>query len=66
MGTCTYTWSTGSFFRCLEVLEGDFCKEIYEAKLLWIHIGSVLTALNVGNVDTDAKMSIVGFGDVYE
>ena len=25
-GTCTYTGSTGSFFRCLEVLEGTFVR----------------------------------------
>ena len=25
-GTCTYTGSTGSFFRCLEALEGTFVR----------------------------------------
>ena len=34
------------------------------AKLFGIHIGSVLSGLDAGNVDTDAKMSIVGFGRV--
>ena len=47
-------------------LGGDFCKDIYEAKLFGTHIGSVLSGLDAGNVNTDAKMSIVGFGDVYE
>ena len=47
-------------------LGGDFCKDIYEAKLFGMHIGSVLSGFDAGNVNTDAKMSIVGFGDVYE
>jgi hypothetical protein len=47
-------------------LGGDFCKDTYEAKLFGMHIGSVLSGLYAGNVNTDAKISIVGFGDVYE
>ena len=47
-------------------LGGDFCKDTYEAKLFGMHIGSVLSGLNVGNMNTDAKMSNVGFVDVYE
>ena len=47
-------------------LGGDFCKDIYEAKLFGMHIGSVLSGFDAGNVNTDAKMSIVVFGDVYE
>jgi hypothetical protein len=46
-------------------LGGDFCKDTYEAKLFGMHIGSVLSGLYAGNVNTDAKISIVGFGDVY-
>ena len=46
-------------------LGGDFCKDTYEAKLFGMHIGSVLSGLDAGNVNTDAKLSIVGFGDVY-
>ena len=46
-------------------LGGDFCKDTYEAKLFGMHIGSVLSGLDAGNVNTDAKISIVGFGDVY-
>ena len=42
-------------------LGGDFFKDIYEAKLFGMHIGSVLSGLDAGNVNTDAKMSIVGF-----
>ncbi len=61
--TCTYTGSTGSFFRCLEV-GGDFCKDTCEAKLFGMQIGSVLSGLDAGNANTDAKMSIVG--NVYE
>ena len=43
-GTCSYTGSTGSFSRCLEVLEGTF-KNTYEAKLFGMHVGSVLSGL---------------------
>ena len=45
-------------------LGGDFCKDTYEAKLFGMHIGSVLSGLDTGNVNTDSKISIVGFGDV--
>ena len=45
-------------------LGGDFCKDTYEAKLFGMHIRSVLSGLDAGNVNTDAKISIVGFGDV--
>ena len=34
----------------------DFCKDIYEAKLFGMHIGSVLSGLDAGNVNTDLKM----------
>ena len=44
----------------------DFGKDIYEAKLVGMHIGSVLSGLHAGNVNTDAKISIVGFGNVCE
>ena len=44
----------------------DFCKDTYEAKLLGVHVGNVSSGLDAGNVNTDAKMSIVGFGDAYE
>ena len=44
----------------------DFCKDTYEAQLFGMHIRSVLSGLGAGNVNTDAKMSIVGLGDVYE
>ena len=47
-------------------LGGDFCKDIYEAKLFGMHIGSVLSGSDAGNVQTEAKISIVGLGDVYE
>ena len=45
-------------------LGGDFCKDICEAKLFGMHIGSVLSGLDAGNVNADSKISIVGFGDV--
>ena len=45
-------------------LGGDFCKDIYEAKLFGMHIGSVLSGLDAANVNADAKMSIVGVGNV--
>ena len=46
-------------------LGGDFCKDIYETKLFGMHIGSVLSGFDAGNVNTDAKISIVGYGDVW-
>ena len=45
-------------------LAGDFYKDTYEAKLFGMHIGSVLSGLDAGNVNTDSKISIVGYGDV--
>ena len=65
-GTCAYTGSKRVVFSVFGGLGGDFFKDIYEAKLFGMHIGSVLSGLNAGNANTDAKMSIVGFGDVYE
>ena len=49
--------------RVKRVVKGDFCKDTYEAKLFGMHIGSVLSGLDTGNVNTDAKMSIVGVGN---
>ena len=40
-------------------LDGDFCKETYEAKLSGMHIGSVLRGWNAGNANTDLKMSVL-------
>ena len=31
----------------------DFCKDIYEAKLFGVHIGSVLSGLEAGNANND-------------
>ena len=45
-------------------LGGDFCEDTHEAKLFRMHIGSVLSGLDAGNVNTDAKISIVGVGNV--
>ena len=53
-----------SMFGGLGGLGGDFCKDTYEAKLFGMNIGSVLSGLHAGNVNTDAKISIVGYGDV--
>ena len=47
-------------------LGGDFCKDKNEAKLFGMHIGSVLSGFDAGNVNTGAQMSIIGYGDVYE
>ena len=38
----------------------DFGKDIYEAKLFGMHIGSVLSGFDAGNVNTGAQMSIIG------
>ena len=40
-------------------LGGDFCKDIYEPKLLGMHIGSVLCGWTAGNANTDLKMSVL-------
>ena len=60
-GTCTNTGSKRVVFSVFGGLGVDFCKDIYEAKLFGMHIGSVLSGLDAGNVNTDANMSIVGF-----
>ena len=44
-------------------LGDDFYKDTYEAKLFGMHSGSVLSGLHAGNVNTDANISIVGYGD---
>ena len=46
-------------------LGGDFYKGTQESKMIVMHIGSVLNGLEAGNVNTDAKISIVGYGDVW-
>ena len=46
-------------------LGGDFFKDTYEPKLFGMHSGSVVSGLHAGNVNTDAKISIVGYGDVW-
>ena len=53
-------------FSMVGGLGGDFYKDIYEPKLFGMHIGSVLSGFDAGNVNTDAQMSIAGLGDVYE
>ena len=40
-------------------LRGDFCKDIYGAKLFGMHSGSVLSGWNAGNANTDLKKSIL-------
>ena len=51
-------------FSVLGGLGWDFCKDTYEAKLFGMHIESVLSRLDAGHVNTDAKMSIVGAGNM--
>ena len=43
------------FFRSLEALEGTFIR-VQEAKMIGMHIGSVLSGLEAGNVNNDQKM----------
>ena len=43
-------------------LGGDFCKDTYEAKLFGMHIGSVLSGLDAGNVNTALKYRLLGLG----
>ena len=44
------------FFRSLEALDGDFYKGTHEAKMIGMHIGSVLSGLEAGNVNNDREM----------
>ena len=37
-------------------LEGNFYKETHEAKLFGMHIGSVLSGLEAGNVNNEREM----------
>ena len=43
-------------FSMVGGLGGDFCKDIYEPKLFGMHSGSVLSGLDIRNVNTDLKM----------
>ena len=61
---CVYGRSKITFFRSLE-LGGDFYKDTHEPTLFGMHIGSVVSGFHAGNVNTDAKISTVGFGDVW-
>ena len=54
----------GVVFSMFGGLEGDFCKDTYEAKLFGMHIGSVLSGLYARNVNTNSKISITGVGNV--
>ena len=62
--TCTSRGLKNDDFSFFADLGGDFYKETHAAKLFGMHIGSVLSGLDAGNVNTDSKISIVGFGDV--
>ena len=42
-------------------LGGDFCNDIHEAKLFGMHIGSVLSHLDAGTVNT-LKCRLLGLG----
>ena len=64
--TCTGIGVKNDDFSIFGDLGGDFYEETHEAKLFGMHIGSVLSGFDAGNVNTDAKMSIAGLGDVYE
>ena len=43
-------------FSMVGGLGGDFYKDIYEPKLIGMHIGSVLSGLGIINVNTDFKI----------
>ena len=46
-------------FSMVGGLGGDFCKGIYEPKLIGMHSGSVLSGSDAGNANTDLKKSIL-------
>ena len=58
-GLCTYRVNR-VVFSMFGGLGGDFCKDIYGAKLFGMHIGSVLGGFDAGNVNTDAKLRLLG------
>ena len=43
-------------FSKFEGLGGDFYEGIHEAKMIGMHIGSVLSGLEAGNVNNDREM----------
>ena len=45
-----------TFFPKFVDLEGDFYKKTHEAKLFEMHIGSVLSGLEAGNVNSNREM----------
>ena len=46
-----------SKFGCLG---GDFYKGTHEAKMIGMHVGSVLSGLKAGNVNNDQKNPVLG------
>ena len=54
-----------TFFSKFGDLEGDFYQETREAKLFGMHIGSVLSGLEAGNVKNDQKRPILGCKHVH-
>ena len=46
-------------------LERDFYKETHEAKLFGMHIGSVLSGLEAGNVNNDSKKPVLGCKNMH-
>ena len=53
---CACGRSKITFFRSLEALEGTFIRETHGAKLFGMHIGSVLSGLEAGNVNNDREI----------
>ena len=53
MGRNECVWSKMTFFSMVGGLGGDFYQDIYEPKLFGMHIGSVLSGLEAGNVNND-------------
>ena len=63
-GTCTYTGSKGSFFRCLEVLEGTFVRTYMSQSCLgcivegFLQCGQVMVPNRFG--DKESRTCVLG------
>ena len=58
--TCTSRGVKNDDFSMFGDLGGDFYEETHEAKLFGMHIGSVLSGLEAGNVNNDSKKPVLG------
>ena len=56
LGNCVCGGSKITFFSKFGGLGGDFYKGTHEEEMIGMHIGSVLSGLEAGNVNTDREI----------